>query len=759
MNVRKPNKNPKHLFGAMEPTAKQNRSEVLSQIIQTNQFNGNPTENINYDVQIDKVANTFSIEFDNVNLINGGIQIRTEEFTYSSLFNKNITKEGVLSPKTLTISDTKEIEGEDGLGKHIDHTINWISVDEKVIIETHIKHYKDPQFLTFQTIFRDGLENTSTDSYEKPCLEFPIFTNKSNRSLLLSYEEGQTSGPLLLYNEDLQTMILSSTMNFLTTINEVQKKSNKISLGLEGCIEYFPEEFIHETILYASTGINNTLEEWGNILLKYYQKEKIPSDGDYILKYLGFWTGPKNNYYDNMGTFENADECFLAVKNFSNLPLKYLHLGDWFYFEDLQNGSLLSWEGKEKYFPTGVQGLVDKLEIPLITNFNTLFSDIFEGNEQWSGWVLEKLPINEGKILPDTPKNEKFHQTLIYPSNKDVWFDLFGWANEWGTACIQLENLNIQWENYEILKNEVYAGEVLMNNLDNAATNNNLTIQLSNTHSRFFMNSLAMKNVTQISYDKAIPNDISAFAWALGIWPWANQDISYNEKINFYVNVLSGGPVGVGNAVNKFTEEYNRFILQACKDDGVLIKPDRPALPIDLMYIKHSKPYTISTFSEIQGARWYYLLLIDKFKGIQERWLNLHELGLTRNYVLYDFEDKSIEFLDAESNILLPSKKEYNYYTLSPVLSNGMACIGLRDKIITVSHQIFTNIMVIGQTLNIAGKYLARTEFTLLIYCPNEPTKVIVNEQETKSYTWGPYFKTLTIEMFGDSEDFTLSIQ
>ena len=55
------------------------------------------------------------------------------------------------------------------------------------------------------------------------------------------------------------------------------------------------------------------------------------------------------------------------------------------------------------------------------------------------------------------------------------------------------------------------------------------------------------------------------------------------------------------------------------------------------------------------------------------------------------------------------AKNDSSYLVLAPILENGMAFFGLRDKIATASQSIFKRIEVKDQTLFIEGEYQSRT--------------------------------------------------
>jgi hypothetical protein len=230
--------------------------------------------------------------------------------------------------------------------------------------------------------------------------------------------------------------------------------------------------------------------------------------------------------------------------------------------------------------------------------------------------------------------------------------------------------------------------------------------------------------------------------------------------LEFLLQVLSAGPVGNGDSIENLNPN---LLIQACREDGLLIKPNRPLFPIDLMFLSHNKPYTCLTYSSVNNLKTYYLLEVLIWdENVTEHFVTLDELGLTGEYVVYDYFDKACKVIETTTPIGKgrPLKQNEHYYAiLAPILSNGMAWIGLRDKIATMSSMVFTNIVPSENALHVEGFYLPRTEIAVTAYIPQKPKVVKVNGTETTKYTWGPHYHVFTIMIFSDEEQFTLDIE
>jgi hypothetical protein len=128
-----------------------------------------------------------------------------------------------------------------------------------------------------------------------------------------------------------------------------------------------------------------------------------------------------------------------------------------------------------------------------------------------------------------------------------------------------------------------------LGNMAAALQIDNISIQYCMPSPSHYMASTQYANVRTVrpSGDRFDANRWDSFlydsrlATAVGLWPWADVFFS-SELDNLVVATLSAGPVGVGDPLGQ-TNAKNLF--SAIRADGVLLKPDKPLLPIDAMYV------------------------------------------------------------------------------------------------------------------------------------------------------------------------------
>ncbi len=515
----------------------------------------------------------------------------------------------------------------------------------------------------------------------------------------------QRSGPVLFYNEDLETFILSPTMNFLAAWNRPDKQST-ISMGIEGSIKELPKQFWHEVILYADKGIARTFEKWGEILLKYYQKNRQPINIDTVLKYLGYWTDNGTYYYYNCAPYKNYEECLLAIRyqaQKQGIPYQYFQLDSWFY---PKNDGTIVWNADPKYFPSSLQAFQDKLQLPLVCHNRWFSRNTMYMTQYKDGFIIERHSPNIFQKWDHSMKEGKKLRSWALPIKPEFWGKLMQTAENWGCVCYEQDWLQPQWSFFDYLKENVYTGRIWLKNMAQAAAQRNISMQFCMTYPSFYLETLELPNVTHArcsddynclkSKRLYIPHftQTSMLSWAIGVWPWYDPFFStcypkagsvnflhrqpqhYEQwpELQLILQVLSGGPVGNGDRVDKLNSE---LLLQSCREDGILIKPDRPLFPIDLMFLPHHKPYICMTYSIVNDYRWYYLLQVliwEDFK--MEYYVTLPDLGLDGDYAVYDYFEKKVTPINNSTHIGKDhrmAKNDSSYLVLAPILENGMA--------------------------------------------------------------------------------------
>ncbi len=116
---------------------------------------------------------------------------------------------------------------------------------------------------------------------EKVYGKWNIFTNQIN--------DGITGGPLILFNPTGDTMIISQMSEFMA--GSMKKDGLSLNYGIMSGVDSIPRNYsIEFAIYYSSNGINKGMQEWGALLLKFYNKNLNIKDHDVTSSYLSYWT-------------------------------------------------------------------------------------------------------------------------------------------------------------------------------------------------------------------------------------------------------------------------------------------------------------------------------------------------------------------------------------------------------------------------------------------------------------------------------------
>ncbi|MFX0137877.1 MAG: hypothetical protein ACFFDN_29820, partial [Candidatus Hodarchaeota archaeon] len=302
--------------------------------------------------------------------------------------------------------------------------------------------------------------------------------------------------------------------------------------------------------------------------------------------------------------------------------------------------------------------------------------------------------------------------------------------------------MNNQFEKFKYLRNDVEHARKWLLDMGNAAAKYGITIQYCMATPAMFMQSIELPNVTnaRMSGDynarfrktSFFPHftQTSILGYALDIWPSKDTFRSSSHPGHFYIEKfpeletlmcnLSAGVVGPGDPVGHLNRE---LLMKTCREDGLLLKPDRPLTAIDFMFKKHSTYYITSTFSKKAELIWYYILVMNLFpKRVKNKSFKLEELGISGNYILYDYNKKTFQEISIDTQISQSLKKnEYKYYILAPIINGNIAIIGNPEKFVTCSNKQFPSIKYTDNELTVEIEDLASSQIRIIAYSKNKP--------------------------------------
>lgn len=179
--------------------------------------------------------------------------------------------------------------------------------------------------------------------------------------------------------------------------------------------------------------------------------------------------------------------------------------------------------------------------------------------------------------------------------------------------------------------------------------------------------------------------------------------------------------MSIGDRVNGSNRS---IIMQTCREDGVLLKPDRPATPLDSYWavrafgpLAHGpKGEVWTTETQISGFKWMYafgtmldeefVLSLDELLHSSTRW-STEAIGVASpEYVAFSYYrgPTSVRAVDNSQPLRFATGPDYGsaeLYLVAPRFPNGWALLGETDKYISVAQQRITSVEMAGSSVNV----------------------------------------------------------
>jgi hypothetical protein len=598
----------------------------------------------------------------------------------------------------------------------------------------------------------DGGTGLATGEYNRPSVRYgsiPVDA-KFNRAISFMMTPMlpprlaalPSNGPLILYTDDLETIVFSPMDHFYAAL--ISFEDGEIRYGVEGEVDTIPPGFRHRFIMVRGNGVNATIERWGELLRT--DRGMLPRDryADKGLSYLGYWTDNGAYYYYRTEDGKNEQDTMLAVvadAEARGIPLGYLQLDSWWYFKEpgTPPGGLILWEPIPAMFPQGLASFSSKLGLPLVAH------------NRW-------FAINNGyRAKYEFADAEK----MALPLSRGVFDEFMLNAKAWGIQTYEQDWLMPQYLGIPQLRNSINAPEKWFSDMTGAVADQGLTMQICMAGASHLMDSVDKPSVTSIrtsiDYQPGVSKEsfwpqfhtVNMIAFAVGILPFKDNfrsaGLETRPEPEALISILSAGMVGPSDKVG---EMDRGILLRTCRDDGLLLKPDRPALPLDAMFLPNQRPYTVSTVSRRPEGTWTYLAAFLLASGHPERrpadeafaafaydgisvgemfifpkkvtdWkADLGtELGLNGRLVAYDWRAGTASVVEGTLQITpIGHLYDYAYFVLAPVFANGLALIGEPAKYITMADRRFVEVMPGTDSISVKLAGVPGEEVTLLVY-------------------------------------------
>ena len=498
-------------------------------------------------------------------------------------------------------SGIKTVEGSDAVGKYQQLAFAW--KDGKHDLTGSIRLYEPGDLVLFF--------DTLTQASDRPAAAFPDFTSVPASWFHFSYRDsafsgpqfhlGTSSSPWLFFDGQDHALIISAATHFTVATLTGDGKS-RVSSDLLPTLEHLPAGFTRQTLLAFGDGINATYELWGHALTDLAGKKRPANDADPILKYYGYWTDAGAAYwynYDLSRGYQATMQQVIDTYRQEKIPLRYFQLDSWWYHKTLTTAEGKPGHEKNSQLPAG-----DWNRYGGTTDYTASAAVFPQGLAAFRQSAGMPFIVHNRWIDPTSPYRQRYKISGIAAVDPGFWKEIAAYLKSSGVIAYEQDWLSSIFPNSPELSSTPDLGDAFLDGMANACRDQGLSVQYCMALPRCFLQASKYDNVTTIraSDDHFMPARYheflytSRFASALGIWPWSDV-FGSEETNNLLLSNLSAGPVGTGDALGK---ENRTSLLRAMRADGVIIKPDTAAVPVDSAYVAEAQKQTVPLVATAQ---------------------------------------------------------------------------------------------------------------------------------------------------------------
>ncbi len=686
-----------------------------------------------------------------------------------------------------------EKPGTTALGKVLETTIEWqLPGSEKRVIGK-IFQGVDKLFVQFKLIIPWKHDFAKPRKFNDVTVQYPCFENDSANENVFTWGNHKfapprnwfdlAAAPVVLYDDELNAIIFSTLDHFF--VSGIKKQNRTISCGLAGTVKQIPENFELESIIVFGKGINKIIEDWGVLFRARHGTSIRDPYSSPITSYLGYNTDNGAYYYYNTEKGMNYEDTMIALRKHHKdigLPMGYYQLDSWWYpksFESLPAlvkiflfGSAMHWgePPKPEIFPHGLKYVWEQLDkLPLMCH---------------SRWFSPKSDyVKKYDFYIQKPTMKSFNLPLFAaPKNIDFWDDLFAASKEWGLNCFLQDWLSYQYDEIDIMKSTVDFADRWTRNMAEGAAKHRMTLQYCMAPSSFMMQGVKLPNLMQArasdDHNGMQPRrwyqphftQTSMLCHAVGFWPHKDTFASSTRKHYWFYGerfpemecitaVLSGGPVAPSD---KIGYEDKDLLMKSCRADGLLLKPDKPATPVDMMFKDHANYYITSTHSrKPSGLTWYYVHFMNLWpKRVKERAICTRSLDIPGRRLAYELLAKRATVLHQPDDCMpldVPASGQ-ELVIFCPEVLSGIYIIGNHEKFVTCSAKQFPDVDVddTGTSATVHVEGVPGETVSVLVYYENSIPSVKGTGVESSP---GPLPSTIVVKVtVGDAGKASMTI-
>src|SRR5262249_49920903 len=149
---------------------------------------------------------------------------------------------------------------------------------------------------------------------------------------------------------------------------------------------------------------------------------------------------------------------------------------------------------------------------------------------------------------------------------------------------------------------------------------------------------------------------------------------------------LSGGPVGVGDSIDGVNAAN---LMRAVRNDGVIVKPDAPLVPLDQSIIDDAggahEPMVAATYSRLGDRRAAYVFAYSRRSPLAISF-QPKLLGLKGPVYVYNYLTDAGRVADSAERFVDATPDTYAYYIVTPIGQSGIGLLGDAGQFVSLGR-------------------------------------------------------------------------
>jgi hypothetical protein len=567
-------------------------------------------------------------------------------------------------------SELKSKEGHDGIGDYDEITFTFGTR------EGSIRTYPSSAAVLFTDQYTTGTPNA--DGFPKLSVspEVPGRLSFRGKWSQFHFDLSGAEGPWVYFDDAGHSFVLSPASDFMVA-NLNLTDAREIESRISPLIKDIPSGLAHRTLLVVANGINRAFDAWGHALTDLNGKVRPANDADPSLKSLGYWTDNGAGYYYDFEASLGYTGTLLAVKDEfakAGLALGYMQIDSWWYpkgedghwnhYPPYSPEGITRYEAHPDIFPNGLGGFQKDLGLPLITH---------------ARWIDAKSPYRQQYKMSNNVIVDPAYWMTVGANLRD--WGVFGyeqdWLDEWATADYNMSDQN-----------------AFVDDMAHMSKTFGLSMQYCMATPRHFLQSTKYGNLTTIRVSEDVfTRDkwdqffySSRLASALGVYPFTDV-FGSGEKISTLIATLSAGIVGVGDRLGQVNAAN---LLYAVRPDGIIVKPDVPAVPTDESILNDAhaagEPLVSYTYTDHGPMRALYIFAHPRTDD-RTFTFTTDKLGLSGAVYVYNWLADKGRRINGNEAWTQTIHGDPSYLVAVPVGRSGIAFLGDAGKFVPLGKK------------------------------------------------------------------------